>query len=426
MDVYIYNKNYELVAVCDDYESLIWNVKYNDVGDFELCVPANSVAVKYLREDYYIEIEDSDRTMIIEKYEPLTDAENGNTIVYSGRSLESILDRRIIWNQTVVSGKTGSAIQNLFDSCFGSNASANRKVANFYIASASCPNIGSTIENTMFTGDELLEAVKTLSQNDKLGFYTRILTYERVNKLPLKPDLKTVYVHPYNGYILEEFWDISLNQYVPLNPASSQIPENQYTGPNHDFIILFGLYNGANRTMLQDENSYIEFSLNNDNLFTAKRSITKQFYKNVTLIAGEGEGSARRTQVYPVDADTTSSTISGLDRREYYTDARDISSNKGQSNAINDTTYNKLLLERGKSKLSELSIKREMEAEVDTSEEALFIFQEDYFIGDLVECVDYFGEHFVSRIKEATIHADNKGCSCYPIFEQEEIINEGE
>lgn len=401
MDINILNKNYEVVAVCDVFESLIWNVKYNGYGDFELCVPANSAALPYLREDYYLEILDSNRTMIIEHYEPLTDVEEGSTVMFSGRSLESILTRRIVWTQTILSGNLQEAIKKILNDAFINPSNESRRIHNFVFIDSDDPNVtGATIDETMFTGDEVIDVVEPLCQNAKLGWIIALMKVVNVNTLPQIGNPKILYILDENKY----YWDEFSNTYKTIENLDL---------PDEKFVMAFRLYSGKNRTTKQTILPHVVFSLYNDNLFSAKRTIDKKNYKNVTLVAGEGEGTARRTLEY--------GEAEGLERREYFTDARDISSNKGRPDAISDANYNKLLAERGKTKLAEQTIEREVEAEVDTSVYSMFTYQKDYFIGDVVENVDEYGVAFASRINEMTIHLDSKGYSSYPIFEQEDM-----
>jgi len=358
MDINILNTNYDIVGVLDSFTSLIWNVRYNEVGDFELKVPVSARDIEWLREDYYIEIPDSDRTMIIERQEPDMDVEKGDIVIFKGRPLESILDRRIVWQQTTVSGNLQNAIKRLLNENVISPSIADRKISNFrFIDSTDTAVTSIRIEETQYTGDDLLEVITTLCQNNDLGF------------------------------------KITLN-------SSKQFE--------------FRLYAGANRTTSQIVYPQVVFSLENDNLFSSKRTQDKTNYKNVTLIGGEGEGLARRTAIY--------GSASALNRREYFTDARDISSNAGMEDEIPPAEYNNMLIERGKAKLKEHIIEKEVEAEVDTSERAMFQYQQDYFIGDVVNVIDRYGVQFSARIKEMTISLTQTGYQSYPIFEYEEAI----
>jgi hypothetical protein len=358
MDIYILDSNFNIAAVEDAYQSLVWNERYNSPGDFELVIPANSLSVPYIAMDNYIYIETSNKMMIVEQQQPYADADDGNSIIFRGRSLESILDRRIVWSQTSISGNVHAAIKQLITDAIINPSEEGRKISNFIFEDSTDSNVLSlTMEEAQFTGDNLLEVIQTICKQFKLGFQ------------------------------------------IILNAAKQ---------------FVFKLYAGVNRTKEQTVIPQVEFSLNNDNLFSSKLTIDKTGYKNVTLIAGEGEGVARRTQTY--------GSASGLSRREYFTDARDISSNAGSEEAIPDAQYNQMLIERGKQQLDEQIITQEIEAEVDTSPTAMYIFNKDYFLGDLVENVNIYGTRSVSRVVEMTMSITANEYKFYPIFENERII----
>ena len=97
MEIYVLNTNFESVAVVDEFESLIWTDRYDEAGDFELYMSMDKRLLEYLRKDYYLWNADSEHMMIIEGINIVSDVEEGNKLIVSGRSLESILDRRIIW-----------------------------------------------------------------------------------------------------------------------------------------------------------------------------------------------------------------------------------------------------------------------------------------------------------------------------------------
>ena len=80
---------------------------------------------------------------------------------------------------------------------------------------------------------------------------------------------------------------------------------------NRKFV--FDLYKGADRSYNQMENPYVIFSPEYDNLLESDYVYAKERYKNVALVAGEGEGSGR--------AKTAVGDASGLDRYEMFVDA---------------------------------------------------------------------------------------------------------
>lgn len=356
MDIYVYDTNFKMIGVLDIYYSLLWNVKYCGYGDFTLGVPDSKDITDLLKEDYYLGIPNSDRLMIIEKLEPNTDTVDGNSIKVSGRSLESILNRRIIWEQTVVSGNLQNAIHTLLNNEIIAPTIAEREIENFIFVESTDESItGLSIDETQFTGDSLYDVIVTLCNKFKIGY------------------------------------KIVIND------------QNQFE---------FTLIAGKDRSSNQIANPIIEFSIKNDNLISSKYTIDKRNYCNVTLIAGEGEGIERRTATY--------GEASGINRRELYTDARDISSNSDSDNPIPASEYENMLIERGKNNLKEQKIIHEFDTEVNSDNNTLYRFNEDYFLGDLVEFVDAQGRESINRITEITTTVTDDEQSTYPIFEYEE------
>ena len=115
MDLIVLDTNLEPFAVFDSYNSLIWTDRYNECGDFEIYTAMEDGLLTYVKQDYYLQRPDSEHVMIIEKIEIDTDAEDGNNITITGRSLESILDRRIVWNKTSLSGSFQDGIEKLLN-----------------------------------------------------------------------------------------------------------------------------------------------------------------------------------------------------------------------------------------------------------------------------------------------------------------------
>ena len=79
----------------------------------------------------------------------------------------------------------------------------------------------------------------------------------------------------------------------------------------------------------------------------------------MTLVGGEGEGADRRY--------TTVGGGSGLNRRELFTDARDISSNVGSDDVDRCRVYGTKLQQREKKKLAENVSITSFEGETETT-----------------------------------------------------------
>lgn len=356
MDLMILNKDLDAISVVDIYESFIWTDRYFEAGDFELYAPMSPNLLSYFKKDYYLQRRGTDRLMIIEKILIETDVENGDHITISGRSLESILDRRIVWGQMTLSGNLQNAIELLLDDCIINPSNANRKIPNFIFQASTDPLItGLTIE-AQYTGDNLYDVIQQICEERGIGF------------------------------------KIILND-------------------NKQFV--FELYAGVDRSYDQEARPYVVFSPSFDNIISSNYLEDKASLKNVALIGGEGEGSARKY--------AASGNVSGLDRREMFVDARDISSDT-DTGTLTSEEYTALLTQRGKEKLAENTDVTSFEGQMETS--IMYVYGEDFFDGDIVQIQNEYGHENKVRVLEVVTSVNEEGTSVYPTFKT--IEEEGE
>jgi hypothetical protein len=350
MELLTLNTNFEADDTVDTFKSLIWVDRYSEYGDFEIYVPANTEMINKFIPDYYLWTDDSDHTMIIEDRKIESDVENGNNLVITGRSLESILTRRIIWEQTILNGYLEEQIEKLLNENVINPSLSERKIDNFVFEKSGDSYIESLKVEAQFTGTNLYEAIKSLCDAESIGF------------------------------------KITLNE------------ENQF---------VFKLYSGEDRSYEQDTNPYVVFSPNFENIVNSNYVESKNTLKNVALVAGEGEGSARRKIV------VGSSTESGLTRRELFVDARDISSST-DSGTLTDDQYNAQLSQRGLEKLSENEITKSFEGEVETTQ--MYHYNEHFFMGDICQLENEYGMESRVRVVEFIHSEDDGGIETYPTF----------
>jgi len=355
MELYILNQEFQVLTVIDAFESFIWTDRYNAYGDFELYLAVQSDILEYANQDFYLYYPQSERLMFIEQRTISTDTESGRHLTISGRSLESILDRRIVWTQTILTGNVQNAVQRLLNDNIINPANTDRKISNFIFEASTDPTVTSLkITSAQFTGTSLYEAIKSLCDNQNLGFK------------------------------------------VVLNNS------NQF---------VFSLYMGVDRSYSQDDNSYVIFSPDFDNITNSNYLESNKVLKNIALIAGEDEGLDRRTAaistVGPGEA-------SGLLRRELFVDARDISSNQGSGEELTDEEYISLLEQRGYEKMVDYVFVKSFEGDVDS--ERMFVYGEDFFLGDVVQIVNEFGIEATTRIAELIFSSNNEGNTIVPTF----------
>ena len=183
---------------------------------------------------------------------------------------------------------------------------------------------------------------------------------------------------------------------------------------NDNKQFVFKLYAGTDRSYDQTVVPYVVFSPNFENIINSNYMESKASLKNITLVGGEGEGSARKY--------TTVGSGSGLNRRELFTDARDISSDVGDGVVLSNAEYTAQLQQRGKEKLAENTDVTSFEGQVETT--IMFKYGEDFFNGDVVQIANEYGHETKARILEIVTSENEEGTSVYPTFKT--ITEEGE
>lgn len=357
MNLTILDESLTSLTVLDVYESFIWTDRYCKSGDFELYIPMNSTIAENVKKKYYIINRDSEHVMIIEGLKIASDVETGNHITVTGRSLESILTRRIVWGQVTLSGNLQNGIQKLLNDAIIAPSDSSRKISNFVFMASTDSRITRLKLEAQYTGDNLYDVIQRICENNGLGF------------------------------------KVTLND------------KNQF---------VFSLYMGADRSYNQTENPYVIFSPKFENIMNSRYVESNSSLKNICLIGGEGEGAVRKY--------TTVGSGSGLERREYFTDARDISSDIGGGKVLSDAEYIAQLQQRGKESLEDFKSITTFEGEVETT--IMFQYGEDFFNGDIVQIANEYGNETKVRILEIVMSEDETGYSVYPTFTT--IDEEGE
>jgi hypothetical protein len=176
MDIFVLNKSFARVGVVDIFESLIWIERYNKYGEFELYTNVSQDLLSLLQPDYYLQIPGSDRTMIVESIGIKTDLEKGNKLIFKGRSTESILDRRIVFNQIQFTNTAfQDAVWQLLNDAFITPSvnppfAGHRIVTNMLFEYNSDPNVVNPTITTQFFGDNIYDVIEAGCNINSLGF----------------------------------------------------------------------------------------------------------------------------------------------------------------------------------------------------------------------------------------------------------------
>jgi len=337
MVFYLLDQELNAIRAIDSYKSYIWTSRYYAPGDFEMCLPASTDLLNIIKIGYFIIREDDyTRAMIVYSIEITTDIEEGNQIIIRGYCAKSLLDKRIVWNQTILKSKVEYALRKLVTENAISPTDTDRVIP--YLQLGESKGFTETI-SAQYTGTNLGEAITEICKTKGFGY------------------------------------DILLDL--------------------EEKTLSFIVYKGTDRSYNQNENPWVIFSEDYENLLSSDYSYDTTAFKNVVKIAGEGEGKARKT--------ASIGTASGFNRVETFVDARDISSNEGE---ISDTEYEQLLIERGNEKIAEFVTEEKMEGEIERNYN--FILNKDYFLGDTVEVINEYGIAMTPTITEITESDDGQ------------------
>jgi hypothetical protein len=352
MELLILDSDLESVGVLDMFESLIWTDRYSSYGDFEIYTSVTANTLSLLRQNYYLLLKESEHVMIIESVEIKSDTENGNKLLVKGRSLESILDRRVVWQQTILDGNFQEAIKQVLNENVINPDLATRKITRFTYEDSTDPLITNLTISAQCNGEFVYEVIRQLCVINNVGF-----------KITLTND---------NNF-------------------------------------LFKLYSGVDRSYSQLANPYVVFSPEFDNIKNSNYFETGRGLKTVALVGGEGEGPSRKT----IWVESSGEINSDLERREIFTDASNISQTIDGS-LISDEEYETYLTEKGNEDLINNSSIQTFESEVDASQ--IFVYGRDFFIGDIMQIVNEYGIEGRVQVSELIFAQNASTTGIYPTF----------
>lgn len=364
MYVLFLDENFNTFENIDSFKSFIWVERYIGYGKCELYIPTNDISLSLVDKiknnhlngkDIYIYYDKSESMMVAESFNIKYNFEGLSYITIEGRSLESILIRRVIWNQTVLRGKLQGQIKKLLDQNVISPTEPERKINNFVFVESTDPDIIDLTISAQFTGDNLYEAILSICKRFDIGF-----------KITLSEDKN----------------------------------------------LEFRLYKGEDRSYNQEKNPYVIFSKRFDNLLRTEYVNDIEPLKNVALVAGEDEGSNRRT--ISIERIGYYGDGTGLSRRELYVDARDIQSETENGDKIPDNEYFDMLIERGNEYLYENLYLKNFDGEVETRN--TYVYGKDFYKGDIVQIVTENNIEARVRVDEYIYSEDITGASSYPTF----------
>lgn len=266
MGFLLMNENFEAIDIVEGYDSAIWTERYDKAGDFEFYFGLSSKTLSFYQEDFYIWCDTSTQQMIIEDVKVEKKEDLGSVILVTGRSLESILSRRIVWSQTTLKGNLQTELRRLINENIIQATDVSRRIPNLVFSMSTDPIITGLTIDMQLLGHEIYDVVSSACSLNDIGFR------------------------------------------ITLNDS------NQF---------VFKLYSGIDRSYDQEVNPRMIFSPNFDNIGASNYLRSKKKFKTVYRVGGEGDDSDKKF----VTVNRSSGSGSGLNRREGYTDSTASSEN---------------------------------------------------------------------------------------------------
>lgn len=376
MQLFVLDKSFEVVSLCDTFSSLIWTERYSGYGDFELYLPASIENINMFPRGFYLslieppvydkngkKIEIRNDVMIVEKTELSTDLEEGDRLVVSGRSLESLLLRRVIPKKVKYeSTDPREIIKTILNENIIDPSEPARKIHNFKIAMDSSQRPDTKDKRTYeFDGDYVYDAIKTICDDYDWGFSL---------------DLKT-----------DDNWRTS--------------------------YLAFSTVYGIDRSYEQTKNPYMVFSPRFDNLISSDTIEDDTEFYNSAYVASTEETKDNKTRRLIKYVPNNSGRSEWDIRETFYTNS-DAKLNDGNNNPRPDSDIYSELEKYGKDELKTQKSNDSFDAEIALLNSVQY--HRDYDIGDLIQFDNVYGVNRTARITEYVRNEDDNGYREYPTF----------
>lgn len=223
MQVLVMDQKFNLIQIIDSFTSLIWNEYYIGPSDFELQLPMDIFVAANVKEGYHCSIKESRKYMIVEHIEVKTDVQEGDYYIISGRSLESILERRILVSSFVSTTTLREAFKRLINSAFNANSDTDRAYYNVVVEDPDDGVAEEEITVQFDAGNNILDCTNISCESTMVG-------YEAI--------------------------------------------------PGPKGLVIFKLYNGLDRSYSQSKNPWVVFSSQFENLESSSMVVDTTEYKN--------------------------------------------------------------------------------------------------------------------------------------------------
>ena len=377
----IFDFQFNRLGSIEQFESISYTKKYQDVGSFSLICPITDINNDLLQKRRIIWIEDN-VAGIVQYISKKREENEDETLEAKGKLISEVLSWRWVYPCFAKTGKPNILMEQLVNTHCVNPLDSKRKLDSLVIGSkGEIANMDSVTYQK--TGDSVTESLINLATANNLGF------------------------------------DVEFNPRI----------ENK---------LKFVVYQGVDRTVNNKSgNDPVYFTQSLNNLLSAEYTYNDESFRNVELVAGEAEDGTdnenAKRRVLEVYLNDKSKANAGYDRYEKFVDARDLQSEYSEEQTttdedgnqvtetvekkMSDEQYFETLKQRGNEKFEESTIEESYTGSIRTDSKTIFQYKDDYDVGDKVTVID--NEFAISMdvvITEMTVTYDKDLYTYQPTF----------
>ena len=421
--------------ICEDYKSIIWTERFHGFGDFKLVVPGTQENLKIYQLDFYIYTKNTRKLMIIEQVELNTEYGKDSMLTISGRSLESILDRRVMhpypmWDGTLLCkhertrGKVKDVVKHYTNLLFKQRDSLDTSHERYVLGFG------------WYSVDELPEGIRRGRPTSAMDIGDIEVSGDgNVRPMNYSHEWTNHPDYTKDPYTMEGSWYKIVQNLTDLTMSGWAI---EYDG--EDPYYWYGYtYNGVNRTFNQGERPPVVFSPGYDNLskatyFKSKVSTRTKIFsgavkftvpKNLIFNGEYGQEYLDESGDSMMQNNSVTVGRKGLGLREGYLQSPSIEHTNGYMQAGNGfkgvATVDPKSIHRQIHEQCNTELWRHMPLEMfsgEAAQQSMYVYNEDFFLGDFVQIQNEFGQQDIARVTEYVYtSSDSEGDVFYPTFE---------
>lgn len=393
MQVYILDPDYNTLGMIDAAESVLWNPKYNDIGECEIYIPCNMEYLSMLRRGNYIYRFDDEMFCKIESVEIETSVENGDYIIATAKDICNILAGRIVRWKIAFSGTLGNFVQKVLNDNVINPAQSHRAISHFEFDASNLAEFSENVEISVFT-DDLLQLILATCKTYSIGF-----------RISFNMETRKLVFRLYRG---KNKASITGEEYVEFSPQYANILSTHYKEDEGNYKNV--VYVGYKSIDKDDDTIYLYSFPSNE--YDIKGESRREMYV-------DGTGTSREMTLAEFVQMFPNATKSG-DGKYYMVGGLAVATSEGvgedEKFTLTDNAFYRLLGILAKEALSERGMTQSFEGDVDTID--TYEYKVDYNLGDIVKVINEYGIEAEARITEVmeSDDADN-GFSVEPKFE---------